>query len=260
MKKLIILLVILSAVFTCVPIANAHFVMIIPSTDVVGKDSGNQLSLLIQFTHPFQGKPRMQMDKPEKFGVVSNGAVTDLLGSLNEKKVNGKSSWQTTFKVTRPADYIFFVQPKPYWEPAEDRFIVQFTKVIVDAFDAGEGWDKPIAASAGIPVEIVPMTRPYSLYEGNIFTGQVFRNGKPVPGVEVEVVWWGQGKTKAPTDEHITQAVKADPNGVFSFAMPKSGWWGFSAVMASPEPINHDGKNKKVETDAILWVHTYPMQ
>jgi cobalt/nickel transport protein len=259
-KKLTTLIALLFVVSVGVPVANAHFAMIIPSTDVVEKDSNRELSLLLQFTHPFAGGPQMQMDKPEKFGVVSGEAVTDLLGSLREKKVDGKSLWESSFKVTRPADYIFFLQPKPYWEPAEDKFIVHFTKVIVDALGAEEGWDKPIAATAGIPVEIIPMTRPYSLYAGNIFTGKVLRDGKPVPDAEVEVEWWGKGKTKAPTDAHVTQVLKADANGIFSYVMPKAGWWGFSAIMEGSEPIKHEGKDKKVETAAVLWVQAYPMK
>jgi len=245
---------------TVVSLASAHFAMIIPSKDVVGKNDKKEIGILIQFTHPFEGGPVMQMDKPEKFGVVIEDRVTDLLGTLKEKKVDGKSTWEADFKVTRPADYIFFLQPNPYWEPAEDKFIVHVTKVIVDAFGAEEGWDKPIAAAAGIPAEIVPLSRPYSLYAGNLFTGQVLKGGKPAANIDVEVEWWGKGTVKAPTDSHVAQVVKTDVNGVFSFAMPKAGWWGFAALMDADAPLKHDGKDKKVELGAVLWVHTYPME
>jgi cobalt/nickel transport protein len=259
-KKILGIVIILFASLAGIPMTEAHFAMIIPSTDVVGKDSSKEISLLVQFTHPFEGGPQMHMEKPEKFGVVIGDSASDLLAGLKEKQIDGKSLWETTFKITRPADYIFFLQPKPYWEPAEDKFIVHFTKVIVDALGAEEGWDKPIGTIAGIPLEIVPMTRPYSLYQGNIFAGQVLRDGKPVAGAEVEVEWWGKGATKAPTDAHIIQIVKADSSGVFSYAMPKAGWWGFSAVMESPEPMKREGKDKKLETAAVIWVHAYPMQ
>lgn len=240
--------------------AAAHFGMVIPSTDVVGKDSKKEIPLVLQFTHPFDGGPQMQLEKPLQFGVVVDGKVQDLLSTLKEKKVDGKSTWETSFKITKPADYAFFMVPKPYWEPAEDKFIVHVTKVIVDALGAEEGWDQAIAKAAGLPVEIVPLTRPYSLYAGNVFTGQVFRDGKPVPNAEVEVEWWGKGKTKAPTDAHVTQVVKADDKGVFSYAMPKAGWWGFAALMESDKKIKKDGKEKDVEVGAVLWVHAYPMK
>ena len=240
--------------------ASAHFGMIIPSKDVVGKDDKKDIDILVQFSHPFEGAPLMQMDKPEKFGVVIGDKVTDLLGTLKEKKVDGKSTWETNYKVTKPADYAFFVLPKPYWEPAEDKFIVHATKVIVDAFGAEEGWDKPIAATAGIPAEIVPLTRPFGLYAGNVFTGRVLKDGKPAADANVEVEWWGKGKTKAPTDSHTKLVVKTDSKGMFWFGIPKAGWWGFSAILEADKPLMHEGKEKKVELGAVLWVHAYPME
>jgi cobalt/nickel transport protein len=240
--------------------ASAHFAMIIPSTDVVGKDDKKEIEILVQFTHPFEGGPQMQMDKPEKFGVVIGDQCIDLAAALKEEKIDGKSAWETTFKVNKPADYIFFTQPQPYWEPAEDKFIVHATKVIVDALAAEEGWDKPIAQTAGLPAEIVPLARPYSLYAGNVFAGKVLKAGKPAPDIDVEVEWWGKGKTKAATDLHVKQVVKTDANGVFSFGMPKPGWWGFSAIMEADAPIKRDGKDKKVELGAVIWVHAYPME
>jgi len=255
-----ILAVVVTASVMFATVSLAHFGMIIPSKDVIGKDDPREISLTLQFTHPFEGGPQMELLKPEKFGVVVEQKLTDLAGTLREKKVDGKSTWETTYKVARPGDYIFFMQPKPYWEPAEDKFIVHFTKVIVDALGAATGWDESIAEAAGIPVEIVPLSRPYGLYAGNLFTGRIFRNGKPVPHAEVEVEFWGRGKTKAPTDSHIRQVIKSDPNGVFSYAMPKPGWWGFSAIMESPDTIKHEGKDKKVEIGAVIWVQAYPMQ
>ena len=261
MRQIIrILVVVVTASVMFATVSSAHFGMIIPSKDVVGKDDPREITLMLQFTHPFEGGPQMELLKPEKFGVVVEDKVTDLTGTLREKKVDGKSTWESTYKVIRPADYIFFMQPKPYWEPAEDKFIIHFTKVIVDALGAEAGWDKPIAKAAEIPVEIVPLSRPYGLYAGNLFTGRIFRDGKPVPHAEVEVEFWGRGKTKAPTDSHIRQVIKADPNGIFSYAMPKPGWWGFSAIMEGPETIKHEGKDKKVEIGAVIWVQAYQMQ
>jgi cobalt/nickel transport protein len=201
----------------------------------------------------------MQLDKPQKFGVVVGEKATDLLNTLKERKVDGMSTWETTYKLTKPGDYIFFMIPKPYWEPAEDKYIVHCTKVIVDAFGAEEGWDKPIGKLAGLPVEIVPMARPYSLYAGNSFTGLVLKDGNRAPDVEVEVEWWGMGKAKAPTGSHVCQVVKTDKNGVFTFTMPKAGWWGFSAILEGPQAIKHEGKDKKVEMGAVIWIHAYPL-
>ncbi len=261
MRKVIYCFIVLSCVL-CSYAGNAvaHFGMIIPSTDVVGPDDKKTITLQLRFAHPFEGAPAMDLVKPRTFGVVVDGKVSDLSGKLTESPVGGKQAWEATYTIKRPGDYAFYILPQPYWEPAEDKFIVHATKVVVDAFGAEEGWDAPIAGPASLPCEIIPLTRPYSLYQGNVFTGQVFKDGQPVPSAEVEIEWWANGDAEAPTDTHITQVVKADENGIFSYAMPKAGWWGFAALMEGPEQIEKDGEPKSVEIGAVIWVKAYPME
>jgi cobalt/nickel transport protein len=42
--------------------------------------------------------------------------------------------------------------------------------------------------------------------------------------------------------------------------MPKAGWWGFSAIMETDKPIKFEGKDRKVELGAVMWVRAYPME
>ena len=35
---------------------------------------------------------------------------------------------------------------------------------------------------------------------------------------------------KAPAGAFVTQLIKADGEGVFAYAMPRAGWWGFAAI------------------------------
>lgn len=109
------------------------------------------------------------------------------------------------------------------------------------------------------------MTRPYGLWTGNLFTGQVLLKGQPVPNVEVEIEYLNQGAdgqniVHAPSDPYITQVVKADANGVFSYAMPKEGWWGFSALSEADRTMKHQGVDKNIELGAVFWVHTRDMK
>jgi cobalt/nickel transport protein len=257
-KSLIMCAALTSALFFFVSASWAHFAMIIPSTDNVEKGGRQEISLQLMFIHPFKGGPIMDLAKPMKFGVVVDGKVTNLLGTLKEKKIEGKTTWDENYRIKRPADYIFFMLTKPYWEPAKNKFVMHATKVIVDAMAAQTGWDQPIANLVGLPCEIVPLTRPYSLYKDNLFTGRVFQHGKPMPGIEVQVEWWGPGGDNPPRGSHATQVVKTDPNGIFSFAMPKAGWWGFAALMKGREKMKRDGKEKAVEQGAVIWVKAYP--
>jgi len=234
----------------------AHFGMIIPSDDMVTKSDDKNITLKVMFAHPMEGE-YMNMEKPAQFGVMVSGQKTDLLGTLKEKKVKTFSTWETTYTIKGPGDHIFYVEPKPYWEPAEDCFIVHYTKVIVNALGMEEGWD----AEVGLKTEIVPLTRPYGLWTGNVFQGIVKVNGKPAPYTTVEVEYFNEkGDVKPPAEPLITQVIKADGNGVFTYAIPRAGWWGFAALNEDEKKINYKGEDKSVEIGAVLWVKAYDMK
>ena len=246
--------------------APAHFGTITPSDDIVTQDDDNTLDVQVKFIHPME-MHYMEMAKPKQFGVLHNGKKTDLLGQLIAAK--GKSPdqdqeftfWTAGYQIRRPGDYTFYVEPTPYWEPAEDLFIVHYTKVCVNAFGLEQGWDQ----HAELETEIIPFTRPYGLWTGNLFTGQVLLKGKPVPFAEVEVEYLNEtpgniNVIHPPSDPYVTQVVKADENGVFSYAMPKAGWWGFSALNEADWTLTHDGQEKSVEIGAVYWVRTRDMK
>ena len=56
----------------------------------------------------------------------------------------------------------------------------------------------------------------------------------------------------------ITQTVKADSEGVFTYAAPTSGWWGFAALNTAEEPMQYEGEDKAHELGAVIWVHFEP--
>lgn len=233
--------------------AFAHFLELIPSADVLPQ--GGDVTLDMRFTHPFDGGPIMRLDRPVRVGVVANGQRTDLTATLSEPGAPGEG-FRATHRLAEPGAAVFFVEPTPYFEPAEDKFIVQFTKVIVDSWASGEGWD----ALIGLPVEIVPLTRPTGLWSGNLFQGRVLRDGQPVPGVPVEVEYRNDDRIVAPDDSFVTQVTTTDGDGVFTWAMPRAGWWGFAALTESPTRLAApDGREVPVEAGAVIWVKATAM-
>jgi cobalt/nickel transport protein len=197
--------------------ARAHFLVLMPATDVVTTADGQTLHLDLLFTHPMEQGPVMEMGRPKQFGVLVGGERRDLLSTLAPRKIDGKTAYTCTTKVAAPGDYVFFVEPAPYWEAAEKKWIIHYAKVVVDVLGAEEGWD----AMVGLPVEIEPLVRPFGLWAGNTFRGIVKHNGKPVPFATVEVEYDNQGnRVKTPNDAFITQVVKTDGNGVFVYTMP----------------------------------------
>ena len=152
----------------------------------------------------------MEMVKPKTFSVFAHGKTYDLLSTLKEIKVMGHTAWQAHYQIKRPGVYTFFMEPQPYWEPAEDLFIIHFTKTVVAAFGDDEGWD----AEVGLKTEIIPLTKPFGLYAGNVFQGIVKLNGKPVPYAEVEVEYYNENQdVKQPNNSYITQIIKTDAHG-----------------------------------------------
>ena len=102
----------------------------------------------------------------------------------------------------------------------------------------------------------MPLTRPYGLYKGNLFSGVVYYKGKPAKNVTVEVEYYNTKGLKAPSDAHVTQVVNTNERGEFSFAMPLEGWWGFAALIDDDQKIKHEGKEYPVELGAVIWVQT----
>lgn len=264
--RVIAIIFLLSFIILKSPPAQAHFGTIIPSDNIVSQNDAKTITLQLKFIHPME-MHYMEMAKPKKFGVMHRGNLIDLLSGLNPAHEKGLDQnreftyWTTAYQIRRPGDYTFFMAPTPYWEPAEDCFIVHYTKVCVHALGLEIGWDMPV----GLETEIIPLTRPYGLWTGNLFTGQVLLKGKPVPFAEVEVEYLNESQGKhpivmIPAGPYITQVVKADGDGIFNYAMPRAGWWGFAALNEADWTIAYQGAEKTVEIGAVFWVQTRDMK
>ena len=251
--------VVVFVMFIAATSLHAHFQTLLPSHDMCETQAQSVISLDLTFCHPFEGD-LMRMAKPVQFGVLVTGAKRlDLLSTLSEKKKDDFSTWHASYTLDMPGDHVFFVEPEPYWEPAEQAFIVHYTKVVVNGFGMEVGWD----AEIGLKTDIIPLTRPYGLYTGNLFQGMVLVNGKPAPYTEVEVEYYNdKGMYTAPSGPFITQVTKTDLNGVFSYVMPVAGWWGFAALNEDESTMlnEKDGNEYPVEIGALIWVHVVDME
>ena len=236
--------------------ATAHFGMVIPSDTMVMSGDQQKVTLIFSFSHPME-MLGMNMAKPKKCAALFKGEEKGLSGLLKETIFMGHRAWTVDFQIDRPGVFIFFMEPVPYWEPSEDVYIIHYTKSLVGAFGDESGWDQPV----GLKTEIIPLTRPFGLYSGNVFQGIVLMNGVAVPYSDIEVEYYNHDKrAKVPNDFMVTQSLKADGNGVFTVSVPKPGWWGFAALNTSDKKILRQGKFKDVELGAVLWVRFLPWQ
>ena len=234
--------------------AFGHFQELVPDADVLPE--GGTVSLDLVFTHPMEGGPAMEMVRPERFGVLMDGETTDLLDALEGAPVDGRQAWRASHTLAEPGAAVFFVAPEPYWEPSEGKFIIHYTKVVVDSWASGDGWD----AMVGLPVEIEPLVQPTGLWTGNLFRGIVRENGAPVPFAEIEVEYRNDGSVGIPNEAFITQVIKADQDGVFAYALPRAGWWAFAALTEAAGTMTApDGTEAPVETGGLIWVKATDM-
>ncbi len=230
--------------------AMAHFGMVLPSDPVVTQEDGPDVELTFGFGHPFAPEG-LEMEAPQRVIVVHGEENDEITGDLIAADFHGAAGFTATYTLGRPGAYIVAMAPEPYFEEAEDSFIKHYTKSFISAFDDTSGWDTEL----GLETEIIPLTSPFGLWAGNVFKGVVLRDGEPVPFVEVEVEHYNQTGATAPTELHITQTIKADANGVFTYATPAPGWWGFAALTPAGYRLPFGDEAKEVELGAVVWVH-----
>ncbi|MEL6570065.1 MAG: DUF4198 domain-containing protein [Pseudomonadota bacterium] len=240
------------ATFLAAAPAMAHYGMIIPSDSMISQEDGRTVSFTVGFAHPFE-QNGLFLDTPVSFNVAHEGTTTDLSGALQAETIMEEAGYTFDYALERPGTYVFAMEPQPYWEPAEEVFIIHYTKTYVTAYGDDEGWDTEL----DLKTEIVPLSKPFGLWEHNVFQGIVKLDGDVVPYAEVEVEFFNTAGATVPDDLMITQTVKADANGVFTYAPPSHGWWGFAALNTAEYTLTEEssGEEKAVELGAVIWVH-----
>lgn len=245
--------------------ALAHFQTVYTPESALAK--GETIQLATIFTHPFSDEHVMDMGVPEDFYVIHKNKKQDLKEALRPIEWKGNSNtakaFETEYKARGMGDHIFVLTPTPYLEKSEGAYIQQITKVVVNVAGLPTDWDKTL----GLKAEIVPLTKPYSVWTDSTFSGVVMSEGKPVPFADIEVEYLnsdldlknkvtGKTKYKAPQDSFVTLGIKADANGNFTFGIPKAGWWGFAAMGVGPDKTF---EGKELSQDGVIWVQAKDM-
>lgn len=238
-------------------VAHGRFLELVPSVDMV---SGNapQKVVLTAVLAPSGGKDGVpDMGGPERLVVLHHGRQDDLTASLSPAMIGERPGYQAGYAVENPGDHVFALAWSPYWEPAGEKMIAHYAKVVVNGFGRQEGWDEPVR----FPVEIDPLVRPYGLWTGNTFQGMVKRGGRPVPFADVEVKFLNRdGRAAIPAGPLAIQRLKSDIHGVFTYTMPRRGWWGFAARVEGDELTEGpDGTRVVAELVGLVWVRCTDM-
>ncbi|MDK9695558.1 MAG: DUF4198 domain-containing protein [Siculibacillus sp.] len=238
--------------------ARAHFQLI--HTPEVNLAKPGEIALLLVFWHPFANGHAMDMPAPEQFFVVNKRKKTGLLGTLRPTTFKGAensaTAYETKYAVRGLGDHVFALTPAPYHEKSEDKYIQQITKSFVNNGGVPTDWHEPL----GLPTEIVPFNKPTAILAGSTFSGRVLSRGEPVAGAEVEIEYIAAepdvatrtaGKPSLAPPPGGTLVARTDRNGVFTFGIPKAGFWGFAALGTGPAK---DYNGKELSQDAVIWI------
>lgn len=268
--------VILLFVFVSVALF-AHFQMVYTPTSIIDSKT-SEVEFRLVFTHPFEAGHTMDIGKNKagevkgfkEFFSIHKGKKEDLLSSLKQIRFTSLENDGIAYEFTLDksnkfrggGDWVLIAVPHPYYEPAEEAYIQQITKVMINKGELDTDWSERCAE--GYP-EIMPLVKPYDVWVGGIFRGVVLdSNGKPVPNAEIEVEYinykvdmknnkfTGRPKTKVGAT-----MIFADANGVFSFVPHKEGYWGFAALGAGKHD-SYDGV--ELSEDAVLWIEAFKVK
>jgi cobalt/nickel transport protein len=232
--------------------ARAHFNMLLPDNASVKR--GQQVSLLVQWGHPFEHQ-LFDAPAPENLMAIGpDGKKADLTRKLEKIGLPGSKGKKVTahrlsFTPGQFGDFLFVLKTPPIWMEEEKVFFQDTVKAILHV-QTQEGWD----GSGGAVFEMMPLTRPYGLQPGMVFQAQVLAGGKAVPGTLVEIERYNPAPPKTlPPDEQMTRSVKTDPNGVMTCTLPEAGWWCLTARRTGGTE-KHGQKEYPVWQRTTLWV------
>lgn len=244
--------------------AQSHFLLEYTEDTMIERPGDVPVKLI--FWHPMSRGYVMDLARPQEFYVIHNGAKTDLMDTLQPTTFDGGENENPAFlgsvPVKRSGDYVIVTVPQPYYEETEDKFIQQFTKAYLNRNGLPTDWDRP----QGLPVEILPLNKPYNVIAGSTFTGRVLSDGEPVAGAEIEVEYMAAepdlatGAAAAPTVGPMPGGAivtRSDAQGYFTFGIPRAGHWGFAALAAGPV-TEHEGK--ELSQDAVIWIRAWDME
>lgn len=240
--------------------AHGHYHILLPDQHSV--KAGGKVTFTYAFGHPFEHS-LFDTERPAKATLFApDGKGTDVLARLEKVETVGTggkriAAYQLAIQPDGRGDYSVVFESPPVWMADEKLFIRDTTRVTVHV-ETQKGWDARLGEANQFA--IVPLTRPYGLRAGMTFQAAVHPNDGNGVSHLVEIERFNpQPPAALPTDEHITLAVKTDPNGTATCTLPDPGWWGLTAVRRYPAEARHptrdrDGTAYPLVERATLWV------
>ena len=203
---------------------TAHFNFALPDEWSMETSKPNEVQLI--WGHPYEGiyfdAPAIEnakLLKPDGTESTLTPTTTTVTGAEGQA-----NAWEVSFTPDIKGDYILYADFEPLVVEEEDVAWEDHVKTIIH-YKTTEGYDQ----LTGQVIEIVPLTKPYGLEEGFIFTGKVLYNGMPLADAPIEIeMYYPVGvctEENLPEEPMVTRETRSDPNGIFSFTLDEPGVW-----------------------------------
>jgi cobalt/nickel transport protein len=258
-------LVVLMGVIFCPLPGLAHFHVFWPQTKGCYAKPGEEVSWRYFWGHPFE----MLIDdaQPPKFFVFTpdkkkqNPAVKKIT-LKDQASGQDRQAFAVDYKPAGQGDYYLCLESPAYFIPENQVFWQDYVKAPLHV-GAEKGWDQAV----GLPVEILPLTRPYGWPAGSVFKGQALVKNKALTRATVEFEKFNgffvpadkmpKDRLSAENAPLITRVVKTDRMGYFICNLDSPGWWIMSVSAPGGKKV-HERKTYPVEMRGGLWVYVEP--
>ena len=173
-----------------------------------------------------------------------------------------RKAFEVEYTPAAAGDYFLCLESPLYFIPEEKEFWQDYVKEPLHV-QAAEGWDQAV----GLPVEIIPLTRPYGWPAGSVFKGLVLVKNRPLSGSIIEVEKFNGfyvPRARLPKDRLgqensplITRVTKTDRRGYFICTLDSPGWWLISVYAPGGKKV-YEHKTYPVEMRGGFWIYVEP--
>ena len=260
MKKFIIPAMI--AIMAIAAAAEAHYHVIVPHDYSQWKArKSEKVPMNLIWGHGYE-HIWFDIEKPLSFEVIKPGGErSDLMKSISGtmiKSVTGekKKAYKFEYKPTERGDHIFVLDAGWQWDEEDSAWLKDYARAVLHV-QAESDWGREV----GLPLEVVPLSRPYGVVKGDALSFQVLHDGDPVSGIRVEREIYNQltpSPDSLPGEEFIAYSAVTGPDGTVAFSFPTSGWHGITAIMETEKTRDAGGHQGKIIERSTMWVYVSP--
>ena len=180
----LVLVALLWGLWSALP-AMAHFQVYWPQIEGCYAKPGEAITWRYFWGHPFEmlisdaQPPKFFMFTPQR--QKENLEVKEI--SLKDQgSGQDRKAFEVEYKPPGPGDYYLCLEAPPYFIPEDQVFWQDYVKEPLHVQSA-KGWDQLV----GLPVEIVPLTKPYGWPAGSVFKGQALAKNLALTRATVEI-------------------------------------------------------------------------